>query len=58
MPVWLGDQELPIGDLGNPRTDSRVLLALLATDGRAATLLRRFGIDERAAQALAGGTSD
>jgi ATP-dependent Clp protease ATP-binding subunit ClpA len=43
--VTLGDA-LEIGDLGNPRTDARVLLAVLAADGRAAELLRDHGVDE------------
>ena len=54
VPVWIGDTDLPVGDFGNPRTDSRLLLTLLAADGRAAELLRAFGIDEGAASALAG----
>jgi ATP-dependent Clp protease ATP-binding subunit ClpA len=45
--VTLGDG-LPIGDLGNPRTDARVLLAMLAAGGRAAELLRDQGVDEDA----------
>jgi hypothetical protein len=52
--VWIGDTTLPVGDIGNPRTDARLLLTLLAADGRAAELLRAFGIDERAARALDG----
>jgi ATP-dependent Clp protease ATP-binding subunit ClpA len=48
LPVWLGDHDLPIGDLGNPRTDARVLLAMLAKDGHAAALLREHGLDETA----------
>jgi hypothetical protein len=31
--VWLGDHELPIGDLGHPRVDAKLLLAMLAKDG-------------------------
>jgi ATP-dependent Clp protease ATP-binding subunit ClpA len=46
LPVWLGDHELPIGDLGHPRTDARVLLAMLAKGGRSAALLREHGLDE------------
>jgi ATP-dependent Clp protease ATP-binding subunit ClpA len=49
--VTLGDR-LPVGDLGNPRTDARVLLALLAADGRAAELLREHGVDEDAIRGL------
>jgi ATP-dependent Clp protease ATP-binding subunit ClpC len=50
--VTLGD-DLPIGDLGNPRTDARVLLAMLVADGRAAELLRDHGVDEDAIRRLA-----
>jgi ATP-dependent Clp protease ATP-binding subunit ClpA len=46
VPVWLGDHELPIGDLGHPRTDATVLRAMLAKDGGGAELLRAHGIDE------------
>ena len=45
--VTLGDG-LPIGDLGNPETDARVLLAMLVANGRAAELLRDHGVDESA----------
>jgi ATP-dependent Clp protease ATP-binding subunit ClpA len=45
--VTLGDG-LPIGDLGNPRTDARLLLAMLVAGGRAAELLRDQGVDESA----------
>jgi ATP-dependent Clp protease ATP-binding subunit ClpA len=45
--VTLGDG-LPIGDLGNPRTDARILLAMLVAGGRAAELLRDQGVDEDA----------
>ena len=31
--VWLGDRELPIGDLGHPRVDARLLLAMLGQGG-------------------------
>ncbi|MEA2255029.1 MAG: hypothetical protein QOG35_1074 [Solirubrobacteraceae bacterium] len=48
IPVWLGDRELPIGDLGNPRVDGRILLAMLALGGRSAALLRGHGVDETA----------
>jgi ATP-dependent Clp protease ATP-binding subunit ClpA len=50
--VTLGD-DLPLGDLGNPRTDARVLLAMLLADGRAARLLRDHGVDEDAVRRLA-----
>jgi hypothetical protein len=41
------DREL-IGDLGHPRVDGRLLLAMLAKDGRSAALLREHGLDEAA----------
>jgi hypothetical protein len=46
VPVAL-DREL-IGDLGNPRVDGRLLLAMLAKDGHSAALLREHGLDEAA----------
>jgi hypothetical protein len=48
VPVWLGARDLPIGDLGHPRVDGRLLLAMLAKDGRSALLLREHGLDEAA----------
>jgi ATP-dependent Clp protease ATP-binding subunit ClpA len=42
--VTLGDEL--IGDLGNPRTDVRVIGAILRADGRAAGWLRASGVDE------------
>ncbi len=53
--VWLGDRELPIGDLGHPRVDARLLLAMLAKDGPSAALLRQRGLDEAAVRAALGG---
>jgi ATP-dependent Clp protease ATP-binding subunit ClpA len=50
--VTLGDG-LPVGDLGNPRTDARVLFAMLVADGRAAALLRDHGVDEDVLRRLA-----
>jgi ATP-dependent Clp protease ATP-binding subunit ClpA len=46
VPVAL-DRDL-IGDLGNPRVDGRLLLAMLAKDGHSAALLREHGLDEAA----------
>jgi ATP-dependent Clp protease ATP-binding subunit ClpA len=43
--VTLGDA-LEIGYLGNPRTDARLLLAMLVANGRAAELLRDHGLDD------------
>jgi ATP-dependent Clp protease ATP-binding subunit ClpA len=45
--VRLGEG-LPLGDLGNPRVDARLLRAMLVADGRAAALLREHGVDEDA----------
>ena len=55
VPVWLGDRELPIGDLGHPRVDARLLLAILGTEGRSAELLREHGLDEAVVRAALGG---
>jgi ATP-dependent Clp protease ATP-binding subunit ClpA len=56
VPVWLGDRDLPLGDLGHPRVDARLLLAILAKEGRSAELLRRHGLDELAVRAALGGS--
>jgi ATP-dependent Clp protease ATP-binding subunit ClpA len=53
--VWLGDRELPIGDLGHPRVDARVLLAMLGLDRGGAALLREHGLDEAAVRGALGG---
>ena len=55
VPVWLGDRELPIGDLGHPRVDARLLLAILANAGPSAELLRTHGLDEAVVRAALGG---
>jgi ATP-dependent Clp protease ATP-binding subunit ClpA len=55
VPVWLGDRELPIGDVGHSRVDARLLLAILGTEGRSAELLRSHGLDEAVARAALGG---
>jgi ATP-dependent Clp protease ATP-binding subunit ClpA len=55
VPVWLGDRELPIGDLGHPRVDARLLLAMLGKNGRSAQLLREHGLDEAAVRGALGG---
>jgi len=56
VPVWLGDRELPIGDLGHPRVDGRLLLAMLAKEGGGAALLREHGLDEAAVRGALGGS--
>jgi ATP-dependent Clp protease ATP-binding subunit ClpC len=43
-----------IGDLGNPRVDARLLLAMLEKDGAGAKLLREHGVDEDAVRRLLG----
>jgi hypothetical protein len=53
--VWLGDRELPIGDLGHPRVDGRLLLAMLAKGGGGAALLRERGLDEATVRGALGG---
>ena len=55
VPGWLGDRELPIGDLGHPRVDARLLLAILGKEGRSAELLREHGLDEAVVRAALGG---
>jgi hypothetical protein len=45
VPVTLGESP-PIGDLGNPRTDARLLETIVARGGKVADLLRERGIDE------------
>ena len=55
VPVWLGDRDFPIGDLGHPRVDARLLLAILGKDGRSAELLREHGVDETAVRSELGG---
>jgi hypothetical protein len=47
----------PLGDMGDPQTDARVLLAMLAKGRRAADLLRAHGIDEQRVCELAGSTT-
>ncbi len=48
----------PVGDLGHPRTDARLLLAVLAAGGRAAALLRQAGVDEAAVRTALGPVDD
>ncbi len=55
VPVWLGHRDLPIGDLGHPRVDAVVLLAILGLGGDGAVLLREHGLDEAAVRAALGG---
>ena len=55
VPVWLGDRELPVGDLGHPRVDARILLAMLGLGGASSALLREHGLDEAAVRGALGG---
>jgi hypothetical protein len=48
VPVWIGDDRFPVGDVGHPMTDARLLLTILAADSRAADFLRAAGVDEAA----------
>lgn len=52
--VTLGQDAFPIGDLGHPRVDARLLGLLLVNDTPAARLLRAHGIDEAAIAAALG----
>ena len=51
----VGDRELPIGDLGHPRVDARLLIAMLGLDRDSAKLLREHGLDEAAVRGALGG---
>jgi len=44
--VTLGGDPFPIGDLGNPRVDARLLSLMLLGDAPAARFLREHGIDQ------------
>jgi ATP-dependent Clp protease ATP-binding subunit ClpA len=44
--VTLGDDAAPIGDLGSPRVDARLLSLMLLVDTPAARFLRARGIDQ------------
>jgi hypothetical protein len=55
VPVWLGERDLPIGDLGHPRVDARLLIAMLGLQGAGAALLREHGLDEAAVRGALGG---
>jgi ATP-dependent Clp protease ATP-binding subunit ClpC len=52
--VTLGQDAVPIGDVGQPRVDARLLGLMLARDTPAARLLREHGIDEAAVDAAFG----
>lgn len=52
--VTLGQDAIPLGDLGHPYVDARLLGLMLARDTRAARLLRDHGVDEAAIDAALG----
>ncbi len=52
--VTLGQDAFPLGDIGHPHVDARLLGLMLVGDTRAAHLLRAHGIDEAAIEAALG----
>ena len=52
--VILGADPYPLGDIGSPAVDRYLLELMLASDTRAARLLREHGIDEAALRAALG----
>jgi ATP-dependent Clp protease ATP-binding subunit ClpA len=50
--VWL--DEVPIGDLGHPNVDGRLLLEMLERHGAVAAWLRERGVDEAAVRRMLG----
>jgi hypothetical protein len=52
LAVTLGADARPLGDLGHPNVDGRLLELMLANDTPAARLLRAHGIDEADVRAL------
>jgi hypothetical protein len=53
-PIMVSLNERPLGDLGNPRADARLLLVLALRDRRIAEWLRKRGVDEAAIRAEFG----
>jgi ATP-dependent Clp protease ATP-binding subunit ClpA len=53
-PVGVVLDEMPIGDLGNPRVDGRVLLEILERRGAVAAWRRARGVDEEAVRRMLG----
>lgn len=53
-PVGVRLDEAPIGDLGNPRVDGRLLLEILERRGAVAAWLRERGVDEAAVRRMLG----
>ena len=53
-PIAIGLDGRPLGDLGNPRADARLLLAIALRDRRVAAWLRERDVDEAAIRAEFG----
>jgi ATP-dependent Clp protease ATP-binding subunit ClpA len=53
-PVGVVLDETPLGDLGNPRVDGRLLLEILDRRGAVAAWLRERGVDEDAVRRMLG----
>jgi ATP-dependent Clp protease ATP-binding subunit ClpC len=53
-PVGVVLDEAPLGDLGNPRVDGRLLLEILERRGAVAAWLRERGVDEDAVRRMLG----
>jgi hypothetical protein len=53
-PIEVGLDRHLIGDLGNPRVDARLLLAIALRDGRVAGWLLERGVDEAAIRGAFG----
>ena len=53
-PIGVSLDERPLGDLGNPRVDARLVLAIALRDQRVAAWLRDRGVDEPAIRAEFG----
>ena len=47
-PLMVALDDRPFGDVGNPRVDARLLLAIALRDQRVAAWLRERGVDEAA----------
>jgi hypothetical protein len=53
-PIMVSLNERPLGDLGNPRADARLLLVLALRDKRVAAWRRERGVEEAAIRAEFG----
>ena len=58
LPVRIGTDAHPLGDLGHPHVDGALLELMLAADTRTARLLRAHGIDEQRVRASLLTTGD